>query len=41
MDQPEEKEETTTADERCYLSSNLDGEHIRKSYGIRKGHSLL
>lgn len=41
MDQPEEKEETTTADERCYLSSNLDGKHIRKSYGIRNGQSLL
>lgn len=41
MNQPEEKKETTTVDERCYLSSDLDGEHIRKSYGIRNGQSLL
>lgn len=40
MNQPEEKEETT-ADERCYLSSDLDGDYIRKSYGIRNGQSLL
>lgn len=40
MNQPEGKEETT-ADERCYLSSDLDGDYIRKSYGIRNGQSLL
>lgn len=40
MNQQDEKEETT-ADERCYLSSDLDGEHNRKSYGIRNGQSLL
>lgn len=40
MNQPEEKKETT-ADERCYLSSDLDGDYIRKSYGIRNGQSLL
>lgn len=34
------KEEENTLDERCCLSSDRDGEHIRKSYGIRNGQNL-
>lgn len=41
MNQPEEKEVTTTLFERCYLPGDLDGEHVRKSYGISNGQSLL
>lgn len=41
MNQPEEKEVTTTLFEGCYLPGDLDGEHVRKSYGISNGQSLL